>query len=348
MGHVESSGIAAIHHQSRGRWLPEWRPWPGEKVSLTITRPEAVKGATLTIDKTELQIKPGKRSIETELKLSIRSSKGTQHTLTLPEQVQLQSVMINGINQPVRQKETQVTLPIKPGKQDITLNWRKMQDQSTLLTTPSVNVAIASVNNHIKVLLGQDRWVLFTSGPRFGPAVLIWGVLIVLVLLSFGLGKISVTPLKQWHWLLLLIGLSQIPVASALIVVIWLIALGIRAKKQPVAPFYFNAMQIGLGLLTVFSLVLLFIAVQQGLLGTPDMQISGNQSTAFNLNWYQDRSNEYIPTATIITVPLMAYRILMLLWSLWLAVSLLNWLKWGWTCFSGDGLWKKKGTIEKV
>jgi hypothetical protein len=44
----------------------------------------------------------------------------------------------------------------------------------------------------------------------------------------------------------------------------------------------------------------------------------------------------------------MAYRILMLLWSLWLAVSLLNWLKWGWTCFSGDGLWKKKGTIEKV
>jgi hypothetical protein len=346
--HIQTSGIAVVHHQDRGRWLPEWRPWPGEKVSLSITRPDAVKGATLTIDKTELQIKPGKRSIETELKLSIRSSKGTQHTLTLPEQVELQSVLINGITQPVRQKETQVTLPIKPGKQQITLNWRKMQEQSTLLTTPSVNVAIANVNNHIKVILGQDRWVLFTSGPRFGPAVLIWGVLIVLVLLSFGLGKISLTPLKQWHWLLLLIGLSQIPVALALIVVVWLIALGVRAKNYPANSGYFNLMQIGLGVLTLLSLGLLFIAVQQGLLGTPDMQIAGNQSTAFNLNWYQDRSNEYIPTATVISVPLIAYRILMLLWSLWLAVSLLNWLKWGWTCFSSNGVWKKAGATEKV
>lgn len=345
--HIQSSGIAVVHHQDRGRWLPEWHPWPGEKVSLAITRPEAVKGATLTIDKTELQIKPGKRSIETELKLSIRSSKGTQHTLTLPEQVQLQSVIINGITQPVRQKGMKVTLPIKPGKQEITLNWRKMQEQSTLMSTPSVNLDIASVNNHIKVLLGRDRWVLFTSGPSFGPAVLIWGVLIVLVLLSFGLGKIPVTPLKQWHWLLLLVGLSQIPVAMALIVVVWLIALGLRAKNQPLAPGYFNTMQIGLVLLTLLSLVLLFMAVQQGLLGTPDMQISGNQSTAFNLNWYQDRSNEQLSTAIVCTVPLMTYRVLMLLWSLWLAVSLLNWLKWGWTCFSTDGLWKKKGIIEK-
>jgi hypothetical protein len=31
----------------------------------------------------------------------------------------------------------------------------------------------------------------------------------------------------------------------------------------------------------------------------------------------------------------------MLIWSLWLAISLLNWLKWGWECFSNDALWKK-------
>jgi len=32
---------------------------------------------------------------------------------------------------------------------------------------------------------------------------------------------------------------------------------------------------------------------------------------------------------------------MMLIWSLWLAISLLNWLKWGWQCFSYAGLWKK-------
>ena len=31
----------------------------------------------------------------------------------------------------------------------------------------------------------------------------------------------------------------------------------------------------------------------------------------------------------------------MLAWALWLANSLLNWLRWGWGCFSADGLWRK-------
>jgi len=29
----------------------------------------------------------------------------------------------------------------------------------------------------------------------------------------------------------------------------------------------------------------------------------------------------------------------MLAWSLWLALALLRWLKWGWTCFTTSGLW---------
>jgi hypothetical protein len=202
-------------------------------------------------------------------------------------------------------------------------------------------LGIASVNNHLKLILGQDRWVLFTSGPKFGPAVLFWGVLIVIMILAIGLGKIKMTPLKHWHWFLLLIGLSQISVESAMCVVIWLIALGLRGKKQVTDPKYFKIMQISLALLTVTSLLLLFVAVQQGLLGSPDMQIAGNQSSAFKLNWFQDRNTELLPTATIISVPLMTYRLLMLLWSLWLAVSLLNWLKWGWSCFSSNGLWEK-------
>jgi len=345
--HIESSGIAIVHHQDNGQWLPEWRPFPGEKVSLVITRPKAVKGATITIDNTKLLSKPGKRSLETELRLSIRSSKGAQHTLTLPDNVQLQSVRINGTTQPIRQKQSKVTLPIKPGKQDISLVWRQVKEQSLFFTTALVDIGIASVNTHLNLILGHDRWVLFTSGPKFGPAVLFWGVLIVIAAISFGLGKLSLTPLKHWHWFLLLIGLSQIPIASALCVVVWLVALGFREKKTVTDSGYFNVMQIGLGMLTLVSLLLLFVAIQHGLLGSPDMQIVGNQSSTFNLNWYQDRSNKLLPTATIISIPLMSYRILMLIWSLWLAVSLLNWLKWGWQCFSTGGLWKEMKSSKK-
>lgn len=340
--HLQTEGIAVVHHQDQqGHWLPEWRPWPGETVRLSITRPEAISGRTLTIDSSELILKPGKRSQEISLKLSLRSSKGTQHTITLPDKAVLQSVSINGASQPIRQKGQQLTLPIKPGKQELEINWQQNEGLDTVFTTPKIDLGLDSVNSHIHVTLGADRWVLLTSGPRFGPAILFWGVLVVIVIIAVGLGKIEWTPLKHWHWFLLLVGLSQIPVAAALVVVAWLIALGVRAKKHQFKPAWFNAMQIGLAVLTLISLVLLFLAVKQGLLGSPDMQIAGNHSTIYSLKWYQDRASEILPTAMVITVPLMVYRILMLMWSLWLAVSLLNWLKWGWECFATETLWKK-------
>jgi hypothetical protein len=31
----------------------------------------------------------------------------------------------------------------------------------------------------------------------------------------------------------------------------------------------------------------------------------------------------------------------MLLWALWLSFALLGWLRWGWQCFSQDGIWRQ-------
>jgi hypothetical protein len=160
-------------------------------------------------------------------------------------------------------------------------------------------------------------------------------------MLSIGLGKIRLTPLKTLQWFLLLVGLSQIPLQSAGIVIAWLMLLGWRKTQLITRSRYFNALQVAIGGLTLISLGILFLAVEQGLLGSPDMQVIGNGSTSFNLYWYQDRSPATLPVATLISVPLMTYRLLMLAWSLWLAVSLLNWLKWGWACFSSNGLWNK-------
>ncbi len=339
--HIESEGIAMIHLNNESQWLPEWHPWPGEKITLHVTRPKAVDGQTLTIDSSTLTLKPGQRSQDAELKFSVRSSQGLQHTLTLPEKAVLQSVMINGQTRPIRQEDRKLTLPVNPGKQDIVINWQAATPIASTMSTPAVDLGIASVNANINIELGQDRWVLFTFGPKFGPAVLFWGVLIVIVLVSIGLGKISLTPLKNWQWFLLLVGLSQIPIEMAGIVIAWLMLLGWRAGETSQFRF-FNTLQIMLGMLTLLALGQLFYAVAQGLLSSPDMQIAGNQSSAYSLHWYQDRSSATLPTATVISVPLLVYRGLMLAWSLWLAVSLLNWLKWGWGCFSSGGLWRKK------
>ncbi|MEE9356376.1 MAG: hypothetical protein V3U75_12375 [Methylococcaceae bacterium] len=346
--HLTSEGLTVVYQQNnQQRWLPEWRPWPGEIVTLNITRPEGVQGQTMTIDHSELLVKPGKRSRDVTLQYNLRSSQGGKHLVRIPPNSQLQSVSMDEVTQPIRQMERQVTIPIHPGKQSIKLNWRDSAAIDTVISTPAVDMETASVNHQIKVRLGHDRWVLWLSGPQLGPAVLFWGVVLVLFLLSAAMGLISFTPLKSWHWFLLFIGLSQVAIEPALLVIAWIIVLGIKQRDLITNTTMFNLAQVGIVVLTLLSLIVLIMAVQNGLLGSPNMQIAGNQSTPYQLNWFQDRSDAVLPTATIVSVPVVIYRILMLLWSLWLAASLLSWLKWGWECFATGGIWKSAAKQDK-
>jgi hypothetical protein len=341
--HLESEGIPVVHHQdATGNWLPEWRPWPGEEILLRLTRPTGAPGNTLTIDNSRLVLKPGLRATEAVLSVSLRSARGTQHTVTLPDGAVLQTVQIDGTPQPIRQQQRAVTLPLHPGTQVVTLTWRAEEGIVSRFRAPTVDLGVPSVNSSIRVEPGPDRWLLLTGGPDWGPAVLYWGYLIVIAGLALLLGRFSQTPLRTTTWALLLIGLSQIELAPALIVVAWLFALGQRSRLNPeIEDNRFNLIQLGLALLTVSSLLILLHAVEQGLLGYPDMQIAGAGSTASELRWYQDRIDRELPRPWFLSVPLWIYRVAMLAWALWLAHSLLGWLRWGWGNYSRHGLWRK-------
>ena len=110
----------------------------------------------------------------------------------------------------------------------------------------------------------------------------------------------------------------------------------------------FDLAQIGLVAWTAVALGLLVWALQQGLLGLPEMQIAGNGSSRDLLRWYQDRSGAVLPRPVFWSAPLWAYRVLMLVWALWLAASLLKWLRWGWSCFSQGGLWRPLHVARKA
>lgn len=340
--HLQSTGIAMVHHQdTQGNWLPEWQPWPGERVSLNISRPVGVEGKTLTLDRSQLNIVPGQRITEYQLEFNLRSSQGGQHQLTLPAESKLQSVTIDGRQQPIRQSGQQVSLPIVPGKQHILINWRLEQGMTTLYQPDLPQLGLASTNSSIRVSPAADRWTLFVFGPRLGPAVLYWGILVILIIVAIILGRIPLTPLSGLQWFLLGIGLSQVSLFMAAFIVAWLMSLGARARVRPeLDAGIYNAMQVGLVLVSLVSMLFLLFAVQQGLLGSPDMHITGNNSYATQLNWYQDRVNEQLPDVTIVSVPMYIYRTLMLAWALWLAFSLIGWLRWGWQCASQNGLWK--------
>jgi len=57
---------------------------------------------------------------------------------------------------------------------------------------------------------------------------------------------------------------------------------------------------------------MLFSSIEAGLLGLPQMQISGNGSSADHLQWFHDRAAGVLPRMRAVSLPLMAYRLAML------------------------------------
>jgi hypothetical protein len=338
--HLEYDGIPVILHQTGERWYPTWHPWPGEEVRLRISRPLGVDGQTMTVEKSRLELRPGQRTTDARLFLSIKSSQGGQHAIGLPADAELQEVKINGTIQPIRQEGQNVPLPITPGQQDIELQWREAGGISTRYRTSAVDLNTESVNASVDVYLPRNRWPLFMGGEQLvGPAVLFWSVLIVVVLVAFGLSRTGLTPLRFYHWLLLGIGMSMSNLAACFIVVGWLIGLDLRKKGATLDKGVFNGVQIGIGMLTVFALGALLFAISQGLLGHPDMNIVGNGSGTGLLRWYQDVSDRTLPQAWVFSIPMLAYRLAMLAWALWISFWLVGVVKWGWQQFTEPTIW---------
>jgi hypothetical protein len=338
--HLETDGIPVILHKSADRWYPTWHPWPGEEVTLKISRPAGVAGQTMTIEKSHLELKPGTRITNSKLSLIMKSSQGGQHIISLPPNAELQEVKIGGKIQPIRQEGRTVPLPITPGKQEIELQWNDSEGITSRYRTPEIDLGTQSVNASVDLFLPSSRWPLFVGGEQLtGPAVLFWLVIFVIVLVAFGLSRTGLTPLRFYHWILLGIGMSMSNLAACFLVVGWLIALDFRKKAITLEKGTFNLMQIGIGLLTVLAMASLVFAISNGLLGHPDMNIVGNGSRNGFLRWYQDVSDNTLPRAWVYSVPMFAYRGAMLAWALWVSFGLVSILKWGWRRYTEPTIW---------
>lgn len=347
--HVEFTGIPLIHSlDENGEYTPHWQPWPGESLTISVSRPEAVKGNILTIDRCRVAFRPGKRLSHASMNLRIRSSKGGQQSLNIPDNAVLQKVTVSNRELPVTLSGGTVTLPLEPGLQPVSIEWTQPVDRFIVLSMPDISLNQTAVNVDARMTLPYGRWILWTGGPRLGPAVLFWSYLIVIAAAALFLGRIKTVPVSRGGWFLLGIGLTQAPVFISAVIVFWFLALKWRGTHRlPDNAWLFNLMQTGLAGLTFLALGGLFAAVSAGLLGVPDMQITGNGSDGTTLFWTMDRISGKMPPIRVISLPLPVFKLLMLMWSLWMAFSLVKWLKWGWTSFSRDGLWKKLPRLIK-
>jgi hypothetical protein len=320
-----------------------FHPLPGEKLAIAISKPAAVEGATQAILNVELQADVGQRASEYTLSFRIRASQGGERVLTLPAGAELLSVQRNGETVSLRLDGGKLSLAVSPGDQQYVVRFRDAQKAGLRNTTPRVAFGLPAANIGLDLGLPGNRWVLFTHGPRVGPAVLYWGELAVLLLVAWGLSRLRWTPLKLRDWLLLGIGFSTFSWIALAIVVAWLFAMGWRGRHDTDGirnKAVFDLMQLGLAVLTFFAVLALLYAIPKGLLGQPDMHIVNPEHGRGVLHWFADQSSDALPVAGTVSVPMWAYRAAMLAWALWLAMAVLGWFKWAIRAWTTGGWWR--------
>jgi hypothetical protein len=350
--HIAFEGIPMIHQSNQAnRYMPRFEPWNGETVTIEVTRPLPVAGNTVTIDDSRLEVSPGKRISQSSLGFTARASEGGAHVFKIPANAVLQDVLINGLSQPINMKQGEITVPLNPGSQRIEAKWQEPHPISLFYRTPAIDLEMPSSNGVIDLHVSKDRWILLLGGPVIGPAVLFWGLLGIILAAAIALGYSNLTPLRSWQWFLLSIGLTLATPMAIIIVIAWFVAMNKRRDvTSTMSTSAFQWMQVGLVLLTLVFIVSLFTSISDGLLGSPRMQLAGpvinivqslfTDPQMYQLQWYQDISKGDLAQAWVISLPMYVYRVLMLLWALWLAFSLVKWMRWGWESFATQGYWK--------
>ncbi len=341
--HAEFNGVpeSETGTQDDNVRYADFYPRPGESLTLRVTRPMASTGGTLAFDLVQINTSVGDRSRTSTMSLNYRSTRGAQHVIQLPAGSEVMSVSIDGDNEPLAAENGELTIPIMPGEHIVQIKWRDEQTIGMKESTPQVDLGAAASNISLVVTLPLSRWILGTSGPRLGPAVMYWSELAALILFAVILGRIKTTPLTARHWVLLGLGFSTFSWPVLGVVVAWLLALGWRSSwTADVGPKGFNGIQTLIATISVVALVSIVTSLPNGLLGTPDMHVTGNGSYGNTLMWFADHSDTVLPRAAVVSVPLWIYKTLILAWALWLSFALIRWLPWGWRCFSSTDLWR--------
>jgi hypothetical protein len=352
---VQWSGVPVTLDSGTGDTVFEFHPLPGETLTLTPSAPPPVDGMVRAIDRVRLEHAIGPRASQHTLAFTLRASQGGEHVIALPPGMEVLAVTRNGGALNLRAQDGKLTLPVTPGAQNYSLTLREPHETQTMLRTPVFDLGLPAANIDIAATLPEQRWLLATFGPPVGPAVLYWGELAIALVLALLLTRVLTrrgwSTLRGPHWFLLVLGFSTFSWTALALIVVWLLALDWRRRAGTLAGWRdlsFNGVQATLALLSVAALYALFTVIPDGLLGLPDMGVTGHASSGHQLHWFADQSPGSLPAVTLASLPMWTYRTAMLAWSLWLAWSVIGWLRHGLSGWMQGGYWRRLAWRKKA
>lgn len=334
-------GVLPTALETHSRLAPSFQPLPGETLTLTIERPEAAEGRALTVDNVALNYTPGARLSHSTLRMTVRASRADTLTLRIPSDAKIGRLIVAGREHPVNFSEGVLSIRIEPGEHGLELDFEEARGLSFRHELPAIDLGIPAVNVSATVNMPSERFILGTQGPSWGPAVLFWGKLALILLFAFLLGRLPGTPLRTREYAILGLGLSSASVSALVIVIAFFFAVAYRERKPDLTPRLFNLRQVALLFLTFMTVSVFFNAIHHGLLGIPDMQVEGNGSHDRILNFYQDRVDGTLPSIAFFSTKILVYRLLMLAWALYIAFASIRWARWAFNAYRHGGFWKQ-------
>jgi hypothetical protein len=335
-------------HVEEGRASFKFHPWPGETLKLNVRPTVAAPGKHITVHSAILRQVPGLRSSRTELDLDVLTSRSLVHTLTIPEGSMVEHATVDGVEQPAKLDGQKLRLGLEPGPHKISVHFQSASALKVVTASEKVDVGAQGVNFSTVIDVPDGRWILWTGGPKQGPALLFWGYLVLILLLAILLPKVPGCPIGTSSWLLLGLGLTQVPVFIAVFIGGWFFAVASRKQWTNLKRFRRNFLQLGLTGYSIGFVFAILGAVYAGLVSSPDMSIQGAGSYQNHLAWYSDRSDGSFPASWVVSVSPWFFRAFMLLWSLWLASASLKWLRWAWGELQEDGFWAQGLALAPV
>ncbi|MDR2337692.1 MAG: TMEM181/wntless family protein [Deltaproteobacteria bacterium] len=308
-----------------------FKPNAGEALEFKIFRPTNIEGYVITFDKVDYNVSYGRGVVTGDLRFELRSADAGTHEIRIPSLAEIKDLRVNGQPYPVTLVEDKLTIPVVQGTNQVAFKVEMKSQMKTVMEFPQFDLGAPAVNITQNASMPFSRWVLFVSGPLKGPVVLFWSMLPAWLIVAFVLSRFKAIPVSFSQWFILLLGLTQSSVSLVMVIILWFVVLGVRDKFFT-QPKFNKLFQIGIPLLTLLFIGSLFEGIYNGLLGTWNMEIIGNvykYSSYLQLQWYQDAVLGNLPSIKIISFPVWVYRMLMVVWSMWLAIYFVKWINWG-------------------
>ncbi len=343
---TQSSGAAQpnVPTTTAAGFAPDFAPWPGEKLTLKLSRPEPAPGSSLTLDSVRMQLDPGPRALEAKLHVGARVSKAQPLRIALPADASVLKVVVNG--EPRAIDRDDVKLNLEPGGYAITVEWKQPTGLGLLFRAPAVRLSHAAANVEIRMEVPKKRALLWLGGPSWGPRSIIWIPWLLLVALSLILGSLPRSPLPWWQWWVLgfgfIGGAGWVPLG---LVVVWFFAVQVRGWSTALSWPWHNLRQVGLALLTLVALIALVVPFLERLTETPVLRWeTGYQASGYypGLAWYRDAIDGTLPQPFVLSVPDWLLHGLYVAWCAGVAWLGYRWAKWAWPQIGHEGLWLRR------